>query len=63
MPERHTVLQDKINFLKKKPLAFEVIASHSGIRNLTNLDTLSTRDLSRLQRSVDYYYSIITFPA
>lgn len=63
MSKRLTALQNKVDFLRQKPLVFEIIANHSGVGDLTDLNTLKGKDLRRLQRYVDYYYEILTFPA
>ena len=63
MPKRITVLQNKMDFLRQKPQVFKVIATHSGVRNLSDLKTLPPQAFNRLQRYVDYYYGIVTFPA
>lgn len=63
MSKRIAVLQNKMNFLRQKPHVYELIAAHGGVGNLTDLETLNNEDLGRLQRYVDYYYGIVTFPA
>lgn len=62
MPGHLAMLQERMNFLRQKPHVFEIIANHSGVQNLTNLESLGPNALSRLRRYVDYYYNIVTFP-
>lgn len=55
-------IQEKIDYLKQNPNVFAIVRSHSGVRDLTDLQALSSSALSRLKRYVDYYYGILTFP-
>ncbi|HAT51077.1 MAG: hypothetical protein HQL07_18755 [Nitrospirae bacterium] len=56
-------IQEKIDYLKQNPNVFAIVRSHSGVRDLTDLQTLSSSALNRLKRYVDYYYGILTFPS
>ena len=60
MSNTSTSLQEKLDFLRKKPHVFAIIANHGGVTNLTNLESASSAALNRLQRYVNYYYDIVT---
>ena len=63
MLNRIAVLHSKMDYLRQKPHVFEVITTHSGVRNLQDIESLSPKALNRLQQYVDYYYNIITSPS
>ena len=63
MSPQITTLQSKMDFLRQKPHVFDVITAHSGVNDMTDIETLNPKALRRLQRYVDYYYGIITFSA
>ncbi len=53
-------LQEKMDFLRQKPHVFEIITTHGGAKNMTDLKSLSGPALNRLQHYVNYYYDIVT---
>lgn len=60
MSQRITAIQEKMDFLRQKPHVFDIIVTHGGVKNLTNITSLDGTALNRLQRYVDYYYGIVT---
>ncbi|MBF0164083.1 MAG: hypothetical protein HQL97_08015 [Magnetococcales bacterium] len=55
-------LQDKVNFLRQTPHVYDIVTTHCGVKDLTNLKGINPSSLQRVQRYVDYYYGIFAYP-
>ncbi|MBF0358416.1 MAG: hypothetical protein HQL70_07385 [Magnetococcales bacterium] len=63
MSNEMVTLQEKMDLLRKNPNVFDIIKRHSGVKDLTNLKSLESQNLSRLKRYVEYYHGIVTCTA
>ncbi|MBF0127630.1 MAG: hypothetical protein HQM02_10525 [Magnetococcales bacterium] len=55
-------LQEKVNFLRRTPQVYDIVSTHCGVKDLTDLNGISQRAYQRVQRYVDYYYGIFAYP-
>ncbi|MBF0296219.1 MAG: hypothetical protein HQL96_13600 [Magnetococcales bacterium] len=55
-------LQEKVNFLRRTPHVFDIVSTHCGVKDLSNLHDINQNALQRVQRYVDYYYGIFAYP-